>query len=197
MRRSRAGEGRRQRVAPAVRLGKASDVMPEKGNPRRSADHLAGDLPCSRAIQKSDNRGHVFRIDEFPEEASDAAPKSSDPDAKITSAVETSRGNRRAAPPMVHSGAEWCMMVIMAQPERVVRQSISLPSGIARRVKSLARRERTSANRVIVDLIETGLETREREKRAFFELAERLANSSDTAEKRRLKEELARMTFGE
>ena len=89
------------------------------------------------------------------------------------------------------------MMVIMAQPGRVVRQSISLPSGIARRVKSLARRERTSANRVIVDLIETGLETREREKRAFFELAERLANSSDTAEKRRLKEELARMTFGE
>ena len=89
------------------------------------------------------------------------------------------------------------MMVIMAQPERVVRQSISLPSGIARRVKSLARRKRTSANRVIVDLIETGLETREREKRAFFELAERLANSSDTAEKRRLKEELARMTFGE
>lgn len=87
------------------------------------------------------------------------------------------------------------MMVIMAQPERVVRQSISLPSGIARRVKSLARRKRTSANRVIVDLIETGLEAREREKRAFFELAERLANSSDTAEKRRLKEELARMTF--
>ncbi|MEO6487361.1 MAG: hypothetical protein ABIO78_05375 [Thermoanaerobaculia bacterium] len=85
----------------------------------------------------------------------------------------------------------------MARPERVVRQSISLPSGIARRVKSLARRERTSANRVIVDLIETGLEAREREKRAFFELAERLANSSDTAEKRRLKEELARMTFGE
>ena len=96
---------------------------------------------------------------------------------------------------MVHSGAEWCIMIIMAQPERVVRQSISLPSGIARRVRTLAERQRTSANRVIVDLIETGLEAREREKRAFFELAERLANSSDTAEKRRLKEELARMTF--
>ena len=98
---------------------------------------------------------------------------------------------------MVHSGAEWCIVAIMAHPERVVRQSISLPSGIARRVKSLAKRERTSANRVIVDLIETGLEAREREKRAFLELAERLANSSSTAEKKRLKEELARMTFGE
>jgi len=88
-------------------------------------------------------------------------------------------------------------MPAVAQTEKVVRQSISLPSGIARRVKSLAKRERTSANRVIVDLIETGLETREREKRAFFDLAERLANSSNTAEQKHLKEELARMTFGE
>ncbi len=85
----------------------------------------------------------------------------------------------------------------MAQPEKVVRQSISLPSGIARRVKTLAKRKRTSANRVIIDLIETGLEAREREKRAFFELAERLARSSDATEQERLKEELARMTFGE
>jgi len=85
----------------------------------------------------------------------------------------------------------------VAQPERVVRQSISLPSSVARRVKTLARRKRISANRVIVDLIETGLEAREREKRAFFELAERLADSSDPAEQKRLKEELARMTFGE
>ena len=98
---------------------------------------------------------------------------------------------------MVHSGAEWCTVVIMAQSERVVRQSISLPPAMARRVKSLAKRERTSANRVIVDLIETGLEAREREKRSFFELAERLGNSSNAAEQKRLKEELARMTFGE
>jgi len=85
----------------------------------------------------------------------------------------------------------------MAQPERTVRQSISLPSVIARRVKSLAKRERTSANRVIIDLIETGLETREREKQAFFELAERLAVSSDATEQKHLKKELARITFGE
>jgi predicted DNA-binding protein len=98
-------------------------------------------------------------------------------------------------------GAFWCRVVyhgtIMAQPEGVVRQSISLPSGMARRVKTLAKRERTSANRVIVNLIETGLEAREREKRAFFELAERLANSSNAAEQKRIKRELARMTFGE
>ena len=100
----------------------------------------------------------------------------------------------------VYDGATWCRMVysdIMAQSERVVRQSISLPSSIARRVKTLAKRGRTSANRVLVDLIETGLEAREREKRHFFEIAEQLANSTNAAEQKRLKEELARLTFGE
>jgi metal-responsive CopG/Arc/MetJ family transcriptional regulator len=78
-----------------------------------------------------------------------------------------------------------------------VRQSVSLPSSIARRVRALAKRGRTSASRVIVDLIESGLDAREREKREFFELADRLAQSSDSAEQKRLKKELARMTYGE
>ena len=85
----------------------------------------------------------------------------------------------------------------MAKAKAVVRQSISLPSSVARRDKSLARRKRISENKVIVDLIESGLEAREQEKRTFFELAERLARSSDNIEQERLKEELARMTFGE
>lgn len=72
-----------------------------------------------------------------------------------------------------------------------------MPSRIAQRVRTLAERQRTSANRVIVELIEAGLEAREREKRVFFELAERLAHSSSAAEQKRLKAELARMTFGE
>src|ERR1041385_1994514 len=77
-----------------------------------------------------------------------------------------------------------------------VRQSVSLPSAVARRVQAMAKRRRTSANRVIVDLIESGLEAKEREKAAFFDLAERLAQTSDRTEQQRLKEELARMTFG-
>ena len=79
----------------------------------------------------------------------------------------------------------------------VVRQSVSLPTGIARRVQALAKRQRTSANRVIVDLVESGLEAREREKNLFFVLADGLAHSTEPAEQKRLKEELARMTFGE
>ncbi len=85
----------------------------------------------------------------------------------------------------------------MAQPQRSVRQSISLPSAVARRVQALAKRRRTSANRVIVDLIEDGLEAKEREKVAFLELADRLVHTSNRAEQERLKEELARMTFGD
>jgi predicted transcriptional regulator len=85
---------------------------------------------------------------------------------------------------------------VVAQ-KTAVRQSVSLPTEVARRVQTLAKRRRTSANRVIVDLIETGLEAREREKREFFELADRLAHSSGPVEQKRLKEELARMTFGE
>jgi predicted DNA-binding protein len=80
--------------------------------------------------------------------------------------------------------------------EKTVRQSVSLPAHIARRVKIMAKTTSTSANRVIVDLIESGIEAREQEKKLFFELADRLARSSDANEQAQLKQELARMTFG-
>lgn len=81
--------------------------------------------------------------------------------------------------------------------EKTVRQSVSLPAHVARRVKSLAKSSSTSANRVIVDLIESGMEAREREKQRFFDLADRLVHARDAKEQNRLKEELARLTFGE
>ena len=84
----------------------------------------------------------------------------------------------------------------MAETERTVRQSVSIPVGIARRVRTLARTRKTSANRVLVDLIEAGLQSKDSEKERFFLLAGRLTDSSDPAERERLKEELARMTFG-
>ena len=78
-----------------------------------------------------------------------------------------------------------------------VRQSVSLPSRVVRRVKALAKTKRTSASRVIVDLIESGLEAQEQEKRRFFDLADRLADAANPDEQKRLKQELARLTFGE
>ena len=85
----------------------------------------------------------------------------------------------------------------MPTTEKPVRQSVTLPRRVARRVRSLAKSRRTSASRVLVDLVESGLDAAEREKRQFFELAERLAQSTDSSEQARLKAELARMTFGE
>jgi len=81
--------------------------------------------------------------------------------------------------------------------DKLVRQSVSLPARVARRVKSLAQTSKTSANRVIVELIESGLDAREQEKERFLGLADRLTRSRDAEEQKRLKEELARMTFGE
>src|SRR2546426_7739669 len=97
---------------------------------------------------------------------------------------------------MMHHGAEWCTMRGMANFQKSVRQSVSLPTRVAKRVRVLAKIRKTSANRVLVDLIEAGLQSREAEKERFFELANLLAESVDPAERKRLKEELARMTFG-
>jgi predicted DNA-binding protein len=85
----------------------------------------------------------------------------------------------------------------MSTVERPVRQSVSLPPSTARRVKSLAKSSRTSANRILVELIESGIEAREQERKRFLEMADRLASTSDPEEQSRLKKELARMTFGD
>lgn len=78
-----------------------------------------------------------------------------------------------------------------------VRQSVTLPAAVARRVRSLATSRRTSASRVLVELIESGLMAVDAEKQHFLDVAERLAQSDDPAEQERLKDELARLTFGD
>jgi hypothetical protein len=85
----------------------------------------------------------------------------------------------------------------MPTRDRTVRQSISLPSRTARRVRSLARAGRRSASRVLVDLVEAGLKARESEKRRFLDLADLLVRSKDPADQKRIKKDLARLTFGE
>ena len=98
---------------------------------------------------------------------------------------------------MLQYGAFWCKLQHMATGDKAVRQSVTVPRRVAERVRAIAKRQRTSANRVLAELIEAGLDAKEAEKRRFFELADRLTESEDAGERRRLKEELARMTFGE
>jgi len=85
----------------------------------------------------------------------------------------------------------------MGATSKSFRQSVTLPRRVANHIKSLAKAQRISTNRVMVDLIESGIEAKDHEKQRFFALASRLTESKDAAERERLKKELARMTFGE
>ncbi len=96
----------------------------------------------------------------------------------------------------MHSGAMWCNIQNMPKSQNSVRQSVSLPARVAKRVRVMAEMRKTSANRVLVDLIEAGLESKQGEKERFFALADRLSKSPDSRERQRIKKELARMTFG-
>jgi hypothetical protein len=77
-----------------------------------------------------------------------------------------------------------------------LRQSVTLSSGVARRVQVLARVKKASASRVIAELVESGLQAHDAERERFLQLADRLTRSKDRAEQGRIKEELARLTFG-
>ena len=96
-------------------------------------------------------------------------------------------GAKRIA--LVHNG-------VVRTGNKTTRQSISLPAGVAAQVRSMARTRRLSANRILVELIEAGIEAQKRKQQHFFELAERFRNSNDEQEAKRLGDELGRMVFG-
>ena len=78
-----------------------------------------------------------------------------------------------------------------------VRQSVSLPAKTAAQVRSLAKTRRLSSNRMLVELIENGIEAEKRRQQEFFDLAERFRNASDPEEVKRLGDQLGRMVFGD
>src|SRR5438270_2807875 len=56
---------------------------------------------------------------------------------------------------------------------KAVRRSISLPRDLGAEVDAIAKRRQLSDNRVLVELVEQGLEAQKQKEKAFFELAER------------------------
>ncbi len=91
---------------------------------------------------------------------------------------------------MVHNGG-------MRATNKTVRQSVSLPSNIAVQVRTLAKARKLSANKVLVELIESGMEAEKRKQQQFFELAERFRNATDPEEVKRLGDDMGRMVFGD
>ena len=77
------------------------------------------------------------------------------------------------------------------------RQSITLPFAVADHVRKLAAARRLSANQVLVDLVEAGIESLNQEKVRFMALAEELSKSESPRRQSEIKKELARLTFGE
>jgi len=85
---------------------------------------------------------------------------------------------------------------VMRTAKKAVRQSVTLPSNVAAQVRSLAKNRRVSVNRMLVELIENGMEAEKRKQREFFELAERFRSASDPEEVKRLGDQMGRMVFG-
>ena len=79
---------------------------------------------------------------------------------------------------------------------KTVRQSVSLPANTAAQVRGIAKSRRLSANRMLVELIENGIEAEKRKQQEFFELAERFRKADDPKEVKRLGDRLGRMVFG-
>jgi len=78
-----------------------------------------------------------------------------------------------------------------------VRRSITLPREVAKQVKAISKQRRLSDNRVLVELIEQGIQAQKGKEKAFFELAQRFREARDPKEVDQLGDQLGRFVFGE
>lgn len=78
-----------------------------------------------------------------------------------------------------------------------VRRSVTLPSTLAQQVGRIAKKRRLSDNRVLVELLEQGLEAEKEKEKAFFSLAERFRAASDPKDVKELGDEMGRFIFSE
>ena len=88
-------------------------------------------------------------------------------------------------------------MAIGKQTGKLVRRSVTLPRTVAKQIETMAKKRRLSDNRVLVELIEQGIEARREKEKAFFELAERFRTATDPEQVKRLGDELGRFVFGD
>lgn len=84
----------------------------------------------------------------------------------------------------------------MKATSKTVRLSVSLPANVAAQARILAKSRRLSANRMLVELIENGMEAEKRKQKEFFDLAERFRAATDPKEVKSLGDQMGRMVFG-
>jgi hypothetical protein len=85
----------------------------------------------------------------------------------------------------------------MRTGNKAVRQSVSLPAKVATQVRTMAKTRRLSANRMLLELIENGIEAEKQKQQEFFDLAERFRSATDPEEVKRLGDQMGRMVFGD
>ena len=103
------------------------------------------------------------------------------------------RGLGRSCTKMVYPDA----MVLAKRNTQPVRRSVTLPREVAKEVETISRQRRLSDNRVLVELIEEGIQARKDREKAFFELAKRFREARDPQEVEQLGDQLGRFVFGE
>lgn len=80
--------------------------------------------------------------------------------------------------------------------KKLVRRSVSLPENVAAQVRVLAKTRRLTGNRVLLELIEDGLEAQKQKEAQFRAVADRFRAATDPEEAKRLGDEMGRMIFG-
>jgi hypothetical protein len=88
-------------------------------------------------------------------------------------------------------------MATAKRAAKQVRRSVTLPREIAKQVETMSKQRRLSDNRVLVELIEQGIQARKEKEQAFFELAKRFREASDPKEAEQLGDQLGHFVFGE
>jgi hypothetical protein len=79
---------------------------------------------------------------------------------------------------------------------KTVRQRVSLPAKTATQVRNMAKSRRLTATRMLLELIENGIQAEKRKQQEFLDLAKRYRDEADPQEAKRLGDRLGRMVFG-
>jgi hypothetical protein len=98
--------------------------------------------------------------------------------------------------PITNSKAVKHFAGVMKAAEKAVRQSVSLPPKLSKQVSSMAKSRKLSKNRMLLELIENGVNAEKQKQQQFFALAERFRNEQDPEAANCLGDELGRMVFG-
>ena len=85
----------------------------------------------------------------------------------------------------------------MRAEAKTIRQTVSLPAKLATQVRTMAKSRRVSATRMLVELVENGMEAEHHRQQQLVDLVERFRSEPDPEVAKRLGDQLGKMVFGD